>query len=217
MPVRIYDLGESALVLAHEAPATFAVQRRMWAVAARARTWSGIADVVVGMNNVTLFLERAESPAFRERLRDAWDDAEAAEITERHHDIQVEYGGEAGPDLDDVARRCGVSVTDVIAMHSQAHYVVYFVGFQPGFAYLGGLDARLQLPRRAEPRAAVPAGSVAIAGEQAGIYPVRAPGGWHLIGRTDAQLFDPARTPAALLAPGDSVRFVPRENGACAS
>lgn len=217
MAVRVYDLGESALVLAHEAPATFAVQQRMWAVAARARTWDGVADAVVGMNNVTLFLNRDAASELGERLRDAWNDGTAADVTGRHHEIAVAYGGEAGPDLDEVARRCGVSVTDVITLHAQARYVVYFVGFLPGFAYMGGLNERLQLPRRAEPRAAVPAGSVAIAADQTGIYPSRAPGGWHLIGRTDARLFDAARTPAALLAPGDTVRFVPCGSGACAN
>ena len=91
--------------------------------------------------------------------------------------------------------------------HTQAEYVVFFLGFQPGFAYMGGLDRTLHMPRRAEPRLEVPAGSVGIGGEQTGIYPAASPGGWQLLGRTDLKLFDPARNPPTLMQPGDRVRF----------
>jgi KipI family sensor histidine kinase inhibitor len=94
-------------------------------------------------------------------------------------------------------------------LHAGTLYRVFLLGFVPGFAYLGTLPERLALPRRAEPRARVPAGSVAIAGRQTAVYPFSTPGGWHLIGRTDDQLWDPARTPPARLRPGQSVRFVP--------
>ena len=212
MTPQIYRLGESALVLAHEAPATIEVQRRIWSVAAVARTWLGIADVVVGMNNVTLFVESPFVPEhFEEAVQRAWDAPGAPSFEGRRIEIPVSYGGENGLDLRYVAEHCGCSEREVIQIHSEREYVVYFIGFQPGFPYLGGLDPRLQLPRRAEPRSAVPAGSIAIAGEQAGIYPSRAPGGWHLIGRTNTQLFDPGRTPCSLLAPADRVVFIPSE------
>ncbi|WP_457325028.1 5-oxoprolinase subunit PxpB, partial [Roseateles sp. P5_E11] len=106
------------------------------------------------------------------------------------------------------ATHCGLSVDEVVQRHTEAEYIVYFIGFQPGFAYLGGLDASLHTPRRSEPRTAVPAGSVGIGGAQTGIYPLATPGGWQLIGHTALPLFDPKAEPPTLLAPGDRVRFV---------
>jgi len=122
-------------------------------------------------------------------------------------EIPVEYGGEAGPDLAAVATHTGLSVDEVVARHAAGEYVVFFIGFQPGFAYLGGLDASLHTPRRVAPRLEVPAGSVGIGGAQTGIYPTTSPGGWQLIGRTSHALFDPARQQPTLLLPGDRVRF----------
>jgi KipI family sensor histidine kinase inhibitor len=126
------------------------------------------------------------------------------------HEIPVAYGGTDGPDLDEVARESGLSARETIALHAGADYVVRFLGFTPGFPYLSGLSPRLRAPRREVPRRVVPAGSVAIAGGQAGIYPLATPGGWRILGRTSLVLFDPRRDPPALLAPGDRVRFVPR-------
>jgi KipI family sensor histidine kinase inhibitor len=114
-----------------------------------------------------------------------------------------------GDDLADVAVAAGLSVADVIALHSGAEYRVAFCGFMPGFSYLVGLHPRLQLPRRATPRTRVPAGSVAIADAFTGVYPRQSPGGWHLLGYTDLTMWDDRRTPAATLPPGAVVRFVP--------
>lgn len=122
------------------------------------------------------------------------------------HVIRVTYDGE---DLDAVAKRTGLSRADVIEIHAAGQYSVLAVGFVPGFAYLGELDGRLRLPRRDTPRTRVPAGSVAIAGGQTAVYPLTTPGGWHIIGRTEARMFDPTRSPPSLLAVGDRVRFVP--------
>ncbi len=122
--------------------------------------------------------------------------------------IEVVYGGVDGPDLDWVAAACGLTPNDVIAMHTAQPMPVLMIGFMPGFPYIGGLPSSLHLPRRSEPRMVVPAGSVALANDQTGIYPAQSPGGWHLIGRTSARLFDPRRTPPSLLAPGDLVQFV---------
>ncbi|HJR09961.1 MAG TPA: 5-oxoprolinase subunit PxpB [Rhodanobacteraceae bacterium] len=122
-------------------------------------------------------------------------------------EIPVCYGGEYGLDLDAVAEHAGLSRDDVIARHTSAEYTVAMLGFAPGFPYLLGLDPSLQMPRRADPRTRVPAGSIAIGGAQTGIYPRELPGGWHLIGRTPLALFDPAREPPCLLAPGDHVQF----------
>jgi KipI family sensor histidine kinase inhibitor len=137
-----------------------------------------------------------------EELR--WDTPSVAP-DRREHEIPVVYDGE---DLPDVARACGLTVTDVISLHSSAAYVVAFLGFSRGFPYLSGLPEELRLPRRSTPRARVPAGSVAIALDQCGIYPMATPGGWHLLGRTRRQLFDPAVEPPSVLSPGDRVRFV---------
>lgn len=123
-------------------------------------------------------------------------------------EIPVRYGGDDGPDLDFVAAHNGLSAAEVIALHTAPLYPVYFMGFAPGFPYLGGLDTRIAAPRLPAPRARIPAGSVGIAGAQTGVYPLETPGGWRLIGRTALPLFDPARRPPFLLSPGDRVRFV---------
>ncbi len=125
------------------------------------------------------------------------------------HELPVCYEGDCGLDLDTAARALGLSTAAVIALHAGALYRVAMIGFAPGFPYLEGLPAALHLPRRACPRAAVPAGSVAVALDLCGIYPTRLPGGWHVLGRTTARLFDPARADPGLLRAGDRVRFVP--------
>ena len=122
--------------------------------------------------------------------------------------IPVSYGGAEGPDLADVAAACGLAEADVVASHTAQPMPVLMLGFLPGFPYIGGLPAGLRLPRRAAPRIAVAAGSVAIANDQTGIYPSQSPGGWHVIGRTDTVLFDPFRDPPALLRAGDLAQFV---------
>ena len=126
-------------------------------------------------------------------------------------EIPVCYGGPDGPDLAEVAERLGMAPEAVVRAHAGRTYRVYLLGFVPGFAYLGTLPPRLVLPRRPTPRPAVPPGSVGIAAAQTAVYPVATSGGWHLIGRTDLPLWDPAADPPARLAPGDRVRFVPVE------
>jgi inhibitor of KinA len=122
-------------------------------------------------------------------------------------EIPVCYGGEFGPDLGFVARHNQLTEQEVISLHSGSDYLVYMIGFTPGFPYLGGLDERLHTPRLASPRKKVPAGSVGIANGQTGVYPIDSPGGWQLIGRTPLQLFDPGREEPFLLAAGDTLRF----------
>lgn len=127
----------------------------------------------------------------------------------REVEVPVCYGGEHGPDLEDVARAAGITPAEVIALHSDPTCMVFMLGFAPGHAYLGVHDERLNLPRRPSPRTAVPIGAVAIANRQTVIYPNRLPGGWNIIGTTPLTMFDPERDPAAYLQPGDVVRFVP--------
>ncbi len=126
----------------------------------------------------------------------------------RKHAIPVAYGGEHGPDLEGLSTALGLSPAELVRRHTSRTYRVYFLGFMPGFAYLGGLDPTIAAPRLRSPRVRVPAGSVGIAGEQTGVYPLSSPGGWQLIGRTGVTLWDVHGNPPALLAPRDEVRFV---------
>lgn len=127
----------------------------------------------------------------------------------RRVEIPVCYGGDLGPDLQDVADRHALTPDEVVRIHSGGEYLVYMIGFMPGFAYLGGLSERIVTPRRSSPRMAVPAGSVGIGGEQTGVYPLESPGGWNLIGRTPLRIFDASRAEPTLLTTGDRVVFQP--------
>lgn len=172
----------------------------------------GLVEAVPAFGTVTVFYDRRRVADFA-----AWCDSlvERAEAlaTEpdrgggREYVIPVCYAREWAPDLDQVAARAGLSAAEVVARHSAAEYRVAAVGFTPGFPYLSGLPAALHTPRRATPRAVVPAGSVGIGGNRTGIYPLASPGGWNLIGRTPLTLFNPRNEPPALLGVGDRVRF----------
>lgn len=153
----------------------------------------------------TGFAEAAE--AIRERATHAVLRDEPGRL----HEIGVRYGGEDGPDLEEVAERAGLTAAEVVRLHSSQEYSAFMLGFLPGFAYLGLLPERLDTPRLPTPRTRVPAGSVAIAGRLTGVYPAPTPGGWRIIGRAAAPLFDVARQPPSLISPGDRVRFVPVE------
>lgn len=175
---------------------------------------AGVRDIVPGMRELVVHIDplRCEVRHVAQALQ-AIDDADAAAVPSLAPllDIPVVYGGAAGPDLADVAARCGLTPEEVCRRHASVEYVVCFVGFLPGFPYLGVLDAALRVPRRATPRPRVPPGSVAIAGEYTGIYPWASPGGWHIVGSTDLSLFDLDAVPPARLSPGMRVRFVIRE------
>ena len=208
--MQFYLLGENAAVLQSRAAPELQIQRRIWALARQWRASGDYLDIVPGMNNLSVIFdpERHAGAHLLQRLRHDWDASAAADFAPRRIAIPVQYGGAAGPDLAVVATHCGLSEAEVIDAHSGADYLVYFLGFQPGFAYLGGLPPQLATPRRSEPRLAVPAGSVGIGGPQTGIYPAASPGGWQLIGHSSLVLFDPEQTPPSLLQPGDLVRFV---------
>jgi KipI family sensor histidine kinase inhibitor len=124
-------------------------------------------------------------------------------------EIPVLYGGEAGPDLDHIAQHTGFSTDEVIKRHSSPEYLIYMIGFTPGFPYLGGMPKEIATPRLTTPRQIIPAGSVGIAGEQTGIYPMESPGGWQLLGRTPLKVFDSAREEPFLLNAGQYLKFVP--------
>lgn len=185
-----------------------ALARVMGCVAALAQSRpAGVLDVVPSFASVAVHFGTTDGDEIR-----GWiESAEARETLSpgTEHEIPVCYGAEAGPDLVDVARRTGLSEDAVISLHAGVVYTVAAVGFTPGFPYFAGLPEALRLPRLTTPRTNVPAGSVAIAGGQAGIYPFSSPGGWHLLGRTAAVLFDPLSSQPARLQPGDRVRFIP--------
>ncbi len=173
----------------------------------------GVTDVVPSYATVTIFYDAATIgyDDIRRRVLDVVGDGgdfepSSAQVERRIHRIAVVYDGE---DLAEVAKRTGLSTAGVISLHSEMEYRVFVTGFVPGFAYLGVLDERLSLPRREAPRKRVPAGSVAIAERQTGVYPASTPGGWHLIGTTTERMFDPRRSRPALLCVGDLVRFDP--------
>jgi KipI family sensor histidine kinase inhibitor len=185
--------------------------------AVRERALQGVRDVVSTFRSVAVFFDplSIDVAAVAEALHDAAGAAPSRE-SGRTVDIPIVYGGEAGPDLAEVAAFAGCTPQEVVERHAGRLYRVYMLGFLPGFAYMAAVDSTIAAPRHATPRLRVAAGSVGIAGAQTGIYPRASPGGWQIIGRTPLTVFDPAKTPPALLAPGDRVRFVPTDDLAAA-
>lgn len=211
-PPRMVPLGESAVTLSwgdSVSLETNAIVLRAAAVI-RAADIEGVTDLVPAYSALSVFYDplHIEYETMAKRLSDLVDttgDSDSAPTRPREHEIPVSYDG---PDLEEVARLTGLPAAEVIARHMAPTYRVFLLGFVPGFAYLGELDARLVLPRRGTPRKRVAAGSVGLAGAQTAVYPLDTPGGWHLIGRTTVSLFDPARAEPSLFQPGDLVRFV---------
>ncbi|HVU23683.1 MAG TPA: 5-oxoprolinase subunit PxpB [Opitutus sp.] len=224
-------LGDSAVVVTLGTgidEATLLRARSLSAALERERG-AGVVDVVPAYTTVTVFYENAPHPPddvppyericqlISARLRKtdhSWPDVVRDNLGGRRDEaarveIPVCYGGEMGPDLEEVAGRADLKTAEVIELHSAAGYVVHAIGFTPGFPYLGGLPERLRTPRRATPRTSVPAGSVGIGGEQTGVYPIATPGGWQLIGRTPLALFQVTENPPARLRVGDHVKFKP--------
>jgi KipI family sensor histidine kinase inhibitor len=211
-------LGEDALLLRFGDAIDIDANASVHALAARiqARRPPWLRDLVPAYASLALFVDASAFAGNHDPLAnaEAWlralpsEDGDPASMQGRLHEIAVRYGGEHGPDLPAVAQHAGLSPRQVVELHAAREYRVAMLGFAPGFPYLLGLDPRIAMPRLATPRARVEAGSVGIGGAQAGIYPRSGPGGWHIIGRTDARLFDPAREPPSLFAPGDRLRFV---------
>jgi KipI family sensor histidine kinase inhibitor len=161
---------------------------------------------------VAFDLLQIDHPAVEAAIRECAarsEEATAAAVMPRLIEIPVCYAAEFAPDLAALAESRGLSTAQVVELHSSQTYLAYFLGFAPGFAYLGDLPAELEAPRLAAPRTRVPAGSVGIAGRQTGVYPFSTPGGWRIIGRTPLRMFDPGRQPMNIISIGDHVRFVP--------
>ena len=210
--VRVAPAGDSALVLEFPPRIDPAINARATALAAgiRGRWGAVLRDVVVGYCTVTVYFDplQVDAPWLASELQNAADEpAEENAAPGRVVDVPVCYDGDLAPDLGDVAAFGGCSPEEVIALHAAGDYRVYMVGFIPGFAYLAEVDERIRAPRRATPRTVVPAGAVAIAGGQTGIYPSETPGGWNIIGRTRLRPYDPSRAEPLLFRAGDAVRF----------
>jgi inhibitor of KinA len=173
---------------------------------------AGVEAVVPAYRSLSILYDPlATTPAGLAEILHALEaDFRAAEIAEaKVVPIPVCYGGEFGPDIGVVMEHTGLREDEIVAIHASVDYPIYMIGFTPGFCYLGGLDRRLQTPRRKTPRTNLPAGSVGVAESQTGMYPVDSPGGWQLIGRTPLRLFAPARENPFLYEAGDRIRFVP--------
>ena len=212
--VRILPAGDAALLV--QLPQAIDPAVNAWCVAfaedALRRHAGTVRDAVVGYCSVTIYFDplRVDPECLEKELVDAAGAmGEVSIIQGTSLEIPVAYGGAFGPDLEDVAQFAGCSGEEVIERHAAVTYRVYLVGFVPGFAYMAEVDARIAAPRRATPRTAVPAGSVAIAGGQTGIYPDVTPGGWNIVGRTPLRPFDATRAEPSLFKPGDLVRFRP--------
>ncbi|MBI5278387.1 MAG: 5-oxoprolinase subunit PxpB [Burkholderiales bacterium] len=203
-------LGTTALLF--EAPGasmTLATQQRIWALARAAQEWPEVLEAVPGMNNLMLAFARPprDLDALGKRLLDAWASTPPVSLQGRLVELPVVYGGEGGPHMDDVVAHTGLSVDDIVELHSTPVYPVYALGSHPGYCYLGGMDPRIATPRRKVPVLKIPGGAVSIGGFQTGVSASPGPSGWNTIGTTRMSFFDPARDEPALLQPGDSIRF----------
>ncbi len=211
---RFLTAGDRAVVVEYGDAIDEATNLRVRTLAAvlTVRRDAGIAEVVPTYRSLMLHydplrLARADVEAI---VLDAEQHlAEVALPRPRVIDIPTVYGGDYGPDLDDVAAWAGMPTDEVVAIHCGREYLIYMMGFMAGFPYLGGLSPRIAMPRLPSPRTKVPTGSVGIAQEQTGIYPTETPGGWRLIGWTPVRIFDATREPPVLFEAGDYIRFVP--------
>ncbi len=205
--------GSRALLFQADCPFDLEHQQRVWAMADAAAAWAGVREAVPGMTNLTLLLDRVpeDLEPFAARLDALWQSGTRKTVEGRLLEIDILYGGAGGPHLGEVADMTGLSIDKVIELHSAPDYTVYAVGSHAGYCYLGGLDPRLETPRRNVPLTRLPAGSLSVAGLQTGVSASAGPSGWNTIGSTDVRFFDPFRKPAALLKPGDRIRFRPVE------
>ncbi|HEX8599798.1 MAG TPA: 5-oxoprolinase subunit PxpB [Chloroflexia bacterium] len=206
-------MGESALLVTLGSGISPSLNRAVHALADNLRKLAlrGVCDIVPAYASVLVTFEDSVVAAeeVAEHVRHALPLAgPTPDAPPRRHNIPVAYGGEYGPDLEALSAALGLTPTEVVRRHTSRTYLVYFLGFMPGFAYLGGLEPSIAAPRLGSPRVRVPVGSVGIAGEQTGVYPLASPGGWQLVGRTGIVLWDVNRNPPALLAPHDEVHFL---------
>ncbi len=219
MEFKLQPLGDNSVIIELGEDISRDIQQKVNKVSSffDEQSFDWVIEYVLGFTTVAVFYDPckiktdmlpyeqvcAELSSYLEKL----DVAQGAEP--RVVEIPVCYGGEFGPDLEEVAERNELTPEEVIDIHSNGEYIVYMIGFAPGFPYIGGMDERIAAPRRKNPRLKIPAGSVGIAGKQTGVYPIETPGGWQLIGKTPRKLFLPEGETPCLLQAGDQIKFVP--------
>ncbi|WP_280155943.1 5-oxoprolinase subunit PxpB [Piscinibacter sp. XHJ-5] len=202
-------LGTTAALFESGGPMTLAAQQRIWALAREAQAWPEVREAVPGMNNlmITFVQPPRQLRALEDRLRTAWELVQPLSLEGRVIELPVTYGGGGGPHMADVVAHTGLTIDEIVELHSAPLYPVYALGSHPGYCYLGGMDPRIATPRRKVPVVSIPGGAVSIGGAQTGVSASAGPSGWNTIGSTDMCFFDPMRDPPALLQPGDSIRF----------
>lgn len=206
--------GDTAILVEFANEINSEVNRRVMAFdeCLNRKKLEGIVETVPTYRSVTVHYrpEIISYGALREQLEKVLSQAGLEQAKKRKvYEIPVFYGGEQGPDLAQVAEYSKKTVEEVIRIHSEPEYLIYMLGFTPGFPYLGGMDKSIAVPRLKKPRVKIPAGSIGIAGEQTGIYPLDSPGGWQLIGQTPVKLYDPGKEKAILLEAGSFIKFKP--------
>lgn len=208
---RVSCIGTRSFLL--EAPGEFDLpaQRRIWALARMTQGWPDVVEVIPGMTNLLIILKMtpADPDATMARVLGAWDEAQGIDLVGKTIEIPVHYGGEYASDLGALCDRSGLSDREVVRIHHEATYRVFAVGSAPGFGYLHGLDARIYMPRKTVPSLKMEKGCVTIGGMQTGVAMLTGPNGWNSIGYADFQMFDPTSDTPSLMAPGDTVRFIP--------
>lgn len=212
--IRILTAGDSALLIEFGKEINPETNRKITALVQlmREQHIEGIVDVIPAFCSLLINYDpRVLSyEELKERMEHLLKMETKIEATrKRIFEIPVCYGGEYGPDIENIAEHAGLSVEEVIKIHSSKDYLIYMLGFLPGFTYLGGLDERIHTPRLASPRLKIRAGSVGIGGSQTGIYPLDSPGGWQLMGMTPVRTYDPERQTPILVEAGDYIRFIP--------
>ena len=212
--IRILTAGDSSLLIEFGNEISPEINRRIAAVVElmREQHIEGVVDVIPAF--CSLLVNYDPRVAGYEKMKKRLEslvrvDIKVGQVKRKIFEIPVLYGGEYGPDLASIAEHAGISQDEVIAIHSSRDYLIYMLGFLPGFCYLGGLDERIHTPRLSNPRLRIRAGSVGIGGSQTGIYPLDSPGGWQLMGMTPVKTYDPEREIPILVEAGNDSRFVP--------
>ncbi|MDN4142820.1 5-oxoprolinase subunit PxpB [Bacillus velezensis] len=217
----IQPYGDSAVIIRFGGHISEEVNSRVQAAAAcmEERPFPGFVECIPAFTSLTVFydvsavsnIKKGVSPfaLVKKEVTERLSHIMTGRKKERRvMEIPVCYGGDFGPDLEEVAEMNDLTPEDVTRIHTEGEYLVYMLGFAPGFPFLGGMSERIRAPRKASPRPSIPAGSVGIAGMQTGVYPISTPGGWQLIGSTPLRLFRPEEHPPSLLRAGDTVKFV---------
>lgn len=226
--VEYIPLGEAAILVEFGKAINLEIHRKVKALADYLdnNSFCGMIEYVAAFSSITVFYDPLAVKRSNSRMKQVADQSafeivaailknlvDQLDCSTKNNpkiiEIPVCYGGEFGPDLEVVASHNQLDIDEVIHIHSSGEYLVYMIGFAPGFPYLGGLDERISTPRRQSPRTTIPARTVGIAGMQTGVYPIATPGGWQLIGRTPIELFRPKQHPPSLLQAGDLVKFKP--------